>query len=38
MAIVVDRDTRLVVQGLTGSEGRFTGCATGTTVRTSSPG
>jgi succinyl-CoA synthetase alpha subunit len=25
MAIVVDRDTRLVVQGLTGSEGRFHG-------------
>src|SRR5947208_6152298 len=25
MAIVVDRDTRLVVQGLTGSEGRFRG-------------
>ena len=25
MAIIVDRDTRLVVQGLTGSEGRFHG-------------
>ena len=25
MAIVVDSDTRLVVQGLTGSEGRFHG-------------
>ena len=25
MAIVVDRDTRLVVQGLTGREGRFHG-------------
>jgi succinyl-CoA synthetase alpha subunit len=25
MAIVVDQDTRLVVQGLTGSEGRFHG-------------
>ena len=25
MAIVVDKDTRLVVQGLTGSEGRFHG-------------
>ena len=27
MAIIVDRDTRLVVQGLTGSEGRFHGNA-----------
>jgi succinyl-CoA synthetase alpha subunit len=26
MAILVDRDTRLVVQGLTGTEGRFHGC------------
>ena len=25
MAIIVDNDTRLVVQGLTGSEGRFHG-------------
>src|ERR687893_273218 len=25
MAIIVDRDTRLLVQGLTGSEGRFHG-------------
>src|SRR3954454_11902034 len=25
MAIIVDRDTKLVVQGLTGSEGRFHG-------------
>ncbi|HUY71253.1 MAG TPA: succinate--CoA ligase subunit alpha, partial [Gaiellaceae bacterium] len=25
MAILVDRDTRLLVQGLTGSEGRFHG-------------
>ena len=25
MAVVVDNDTRLVVQGLTGSEGRFQG-------------
>jgi len=25
MAIIVDRETRLVVQGLTGSEGRFHG-------------
>ena len=25
MAIIVDRDTRLVVQGLTGREGRFHG-------------
>ena len=25
MAILVDKDTRLVVQGLTGSEGRFHG-------------
>jgi succinyl-CoA synthetase alpha subunit len=25
MAIVVDRETKLVVQGLTGSEGRFHG-------------
>ena len=25
MAVIVDRDTRLVVQGLTGSEGRFHG-------------
>jgi succinyl-CoA synthetase alpha subunit len=35
VAIVVDRDTRLVVQGLTGSEGRFHGLrnrAYGTTV------
>jgi succinyl-CoA synthetase alpha subunit len=25
VAIIVDKDTRLVVQGLTGSEGRFHG-------------
>ena len=29
MAILVDTDTRLVVQGLTGSEGHSTGCGTG---------
>jgi hypothetical protein len=37
MAIVVDSDTRLVVQGLTGSEGRFHGLRNRTTARTSSP-
>ena len=33
MAIIVDRDTRLVVQGLTGREGRSTACATAPTAR-----
>ncbi len=38
MAIIVDTETKLVVQGLTGSEGRFQGSATAPTARTSSPG
>ena len=37
MAIIVDKDTKLVVAGLTGSEGRFHGSATAPTARTSSP-
>ena len=37
MAIIVDSDTRLVVQGLTGSEGRFHGTRNSATERRSSP-
>jgi len=36
VAIIVDNDTRLVVQGLTGSEAASTASATGPTARTSS--
>ena len=37
MAIIVDKSTRLVVQGLTGSEGRFHGRATSLRNAASSP-
>ena len=34
VAIFVDQDTKVIFQGLTGGQGRFTGCATETTART----
>ncbi len=37
MAIIVDKDTKLVVQGLTGSEGSFHGLRNSATGRRSSP-
>ena len=38
MAILVDEQTRLVVQGLTGREAASTPCATASTAPTWSPG
>jgi len=37
MSIFVDETTKVVVQGLTGSQGKFHGCATVTTEPRSSP-